>query len=512
MTDPLPRGWTKATLSDIVEINPRHPRELNDSLPVSFATMAALSESRAEFQFRAERPLGEVRKGFTHFAEGDVLFAKITPCMENGKAAVAVGLRNGVGCGTTELHVLRPLGNVDPHYLYHFVHQQSFRRAAEANFTGSAGQARVPTRFMEETGIPLAPLNEQSRIAAKLELLLDKVDACQKRFAKIPILLKRFRQAVLAAACSGRLTADWREHKVTNDSGVELLADIARRRKEIWQLQRAAKGLSTKLTDYREPVPPTNEFELEFPDSWDVASIDKLTIAITSGSRDWTKYYCDDGPGTFVMAQNVRPMKFDRTYRLAVDPPQENQDRTRSEVKEDDILVTIVGANTGDVCRVPLKLLEHYVCQSVALMRPVVPETSPFIEIFLNSVGHGQQQYRKWIYGEGRPHLSFDQLRMTAIAVPPLAEQQEIVRRVEELCALADQIEARYAKAKQYVDSLKQSILAKAFRGELVPQDPNDEPATVLIERIREARGTKTMDRPKPRATKSGIAHQNPVL
>jgi type I restriction enzyme S subunit len=101
---------------------------------------------------------------------------------------------------------------------------------------------------------------------------------------------------------------------------------------------------------------------------------------------------------------------------------------------------------------------------------------------------------------------------MTAIAVPPLAEQQEIVRRVEELCALADQIEARYAKAKQYVDSLKQSILAKAFRGELVPQDPNDEPATVLIERIREARGTKTMDRPKPRATKSGIAHQNPVL
>jgi type I restriction enzyme S subunit len=481
--------------------------------------MAALSESRAEFQFLAERPLGEVRKGFTHFAEGDVLFAKITPCMENGKAAVAVGLRNGVGCGTTELHVLRPLGKVDPHYkkltlTISTTLSTSDPLGVRQKQTSPVLQDKpvYPQGSSRKPGIPLAPLNEQLRIVAKLEKLLDKVDSCQKRLAKIPILLKRFRQAVLAAACSGWLTADWREHKVTNDSGVELLANIARRRKEIWQLQRAAKGLSTKLTDYREPVPPTNEFELEFPDSWDVASIDKLTIAITSGSRDWTKYYCDDGPGTFVMAQNVRPMKFDRTYRLAVDPPQENQDRTRSEVKEDDILVTIVGANTGDVCRVPLKLLEHYVCQSVALMRPVVPETSPFIEIFLNSVGHGQQQYRKWIYGEGRPHLSFDQLRMTAIAVPPLAEQQEIVRRVEELCALADQIEARYAKAKQYVDSLKQSILAKAFRGELVPQDPNDEPATVLIERIREARGTKTMDRPKPRATKSGIAHQNPVL
>ena len=161
-------------------------------------------------------------------------------------------------------------------------------------------------------------------------------------------------------------------------------------------------------------------------------------------------------------------------------------------------------ANTGDVCRVPDKIQAHYVCQSVALMRPIIAETSSFIELFLNSSAHGQEQYRRWIYGEGRPHLSFDHLRATAIALPPLAEQQEIVRRVESLFKVADQIEERYQKAKAHVDKLTQSILAKAFRGELVPQDPNDEPASVLLERIRKEREqTPNMKSKARRASRS---------
>ena len=164
--------------------------------------------------------------------------------------------------------------------------------------------------------------------------------------------------------------------------------------------------------------------------------MDALTCVITSGSRDWKQYYREDGSGTFIMAQNVRPLRFDRSYRLAVEPPENDRDRTRSEVFKDDLLVTIVGANTGDSCRVPEKLSEHYVCQSVALMRPVLTETSRFLEMFLNSTGHGLAEFRKWIYGEGRPHLSFDNLRETLVCLPPLAEQQEIVRRVEGLFVL----------------------------------------------------------------------------
>ena len=123
-------------------------------------------------------------------------------------------------------------------------------------------------------------------------------------------------------------------------------------------------------------------------------------------------------------------------------------------------------------------------CQSVALLRPAIPETSKYLELFLASEEHGQEQFNEYGYGQGRPHLSFDQLRSTAIFLPPLPEQQEIVRRVEDLFAFADRIEARLATAQKTVERLTPATLAKAFRGELVPQDPNDEPASALLERL----------------------------
>src|SRR5260370_24175472 len=210
MMQKLPSGWGLEALRGNDEIKPRHPKALKNEMLVTFVPMAALSESKPEFQYSEERPLGNVRKGFTHFAEDDVLFAKITPCMENGKGAVARGLRNNLGCGTTEVHVVRPLADISPDYIYRFLAQPSVRRAAKENFTGSAGQARVPLSFIQGIEIPLPPLAEQRRIVAKLEKLLSQVDACQYRLAKIPALLKRFRHAILDAAMTGRLTTDWR--------------------------------------------------------------------------------------------------------------------------------------------------------------------------------------------------------------------------------------------------------------------------------------------------------------
>jgi type I restriction enzyme S subunit len=353
---------------------------------------------------------------------------------------------------------------------------------------------------INELVVPLPPFAEQRRIVAKLEKLLGKVDACQQRLVRIPVLLKRFRQSVLAAACSGRLTADWRQDNA-NQTAASLLNEISERRKKLWVAQRNAKGLTAKVVDYQEPAQPSDEFEFDVPESWGRCSMDALTNVITSGSRDWKQYYRDDGSGTFIMAQNIRPLRFDRSYRLAVAPPKNDRDRARSEVFKDDLLVTIVGANTGDCCRVPEKLCEHYVCQSVALIRPVFPTTARFLEIFLNSTGHGLAEWRKWIYGEGRPHLSFDNLRETLVCLPPLTEQQEIVRLVEALFALADQIEARFMQARAQVDKLTPSLLARAFRGELVPQDPNDEAASVLLERIKQ-------QREQPRLKKSSKRQQ----
>jgi type I restriction enzyme S subunit len=102
----LPEGWTRTRISDLCELNPKHAPELSGDLEVSFVPMSAVSEASGEIVRPDRRPLGEVRRGYTHFNDGDVLWAKITPCMENGKAAVAAGLVNGIGCGTTEFFVL----------------------------------------------------------------------------------------------------------------------------------------------------------------------------------------------------------------------------------------------------------------------------------------------------------------------------------------------------------------------------------------------------------------------
>ncbi len=172
------KGYARVPLGEICTVNPRAKRTgYSDDMAVSFVPMAAVDERTGAITVREERPLAEVSKGFTSFEDGDVLFAKITPCMENGKAALARSLTNGIGRGSTEFHVLRPGDRVLGEYIYHFVRQPRFRDEAKRNFTGTAGQQRVPKPFMENALVPLPPLDEQRRIvgilnrAAKIERL-----------------------------------------------------------------------------------------------------------------------------------------------------------------------------------------------------------------------------------------------------------------------------------------------------------------------------------------------------
>ena len=122
-------------------------------------------------------------------------------------------------------------------------------------------------------------------------------------------------------------------------------------------------------------------------------------------------------------------MHLDLTERQSVAAPKGDTETERTRVRVDDLLTTIVGAKTGDVCRVPIELADHYVCQSVAMLRLVVPYCAKFTEIFLASPENGQAQWKRCIYGQGRPHLSFEQLRMTAIPLPPLARTTPHRRR-----------------------------------------------------------------------------------
>jgi type I restriction enzyme S subunit len=160
-------------LSELAKINPRKDVRINEeSTPVSFIPMGDVSES-GKWVRQQTRPLGEVDSGYTSFKEGDVLFAKITPCMENGKGCHARNLINGIGFGSTEFHVLRARERADARFIYHWTQTPMLRLRAESAMSGSAGQQRVKTWFFDEFEVPNLPLTEQRRIAD----VLDTVDA-----------------------------------------------------------------------------------------------------------------------------------------------------------------------------------------------------------------------------------------------------------------------------------------------------------------------------------------------
>ena len=166
-------------LGEAVQINPKLPPSQRPAaeLPVTFVPMANVCEREGAIVSPDIRRFGEVSKGYTTFTEKDVLFAKITPCMENGKAAIARDLLNGIGAGSTEFYVLRAGNAVLPEFVFHFIRRPQFRQLCKANFTGSAGQQRVPKSFLERVPIPLPPLEEQRRIVG----LLDRAAEIRRR-------------------------------------------------------------------------------------------------------------------------------------------------------------------------------------------------------------------------------------------------------------------------------------------------------------------------------------------
>lgn len=182
----LPAGWAWSSLAQIGLISPRN--EAADDLAASFVQMSSIPARFGEAHLVEQRAWRDIKSGFTHFAENDVGVAKITPCFENGKSTVFRGLTNGIGAGTTELHVVRPIGGTLPDYILLFLKTPDFLVAGERVMTGSAGQKRLPRQYFEASPFPLPPLPEQSRIVAKVEELMalcDRLEAEQGHAARV---------------------------------------------------------------------------------------------------------------------------------------------------------------------------------------------------------------------------------------------------------------------------------------------------------------------------------------
>lgn len=463
MNNKLPAGWTQVSLGVITEINPRHSKDWPDSTLVSFARMAALSDSNPDFQFLEYRPLRDVRRGFTHFADGDVLFAKITPCMENGKAAVARALRNGIGCGTTELHVLRSRGAIHANYLYHYLAQPSVRNAAKDSFTGTAGQARVPRSFIDRLEIPLPPFSEQQRIVAKLEALLSKVGASQLRLSSIRTLLQRLRHSVLACASSGALTAGWRQQNPNVESARILLGRIRKSRsasattsKEKFQIEQLFHDEDVRDGDA--------EFGIDgIPDTWvtcRVGAIGNVSNGSTPSRSNGTYW---GGRIPWISSGEVRNNVISES-RERITKAGRDSSHLRI-LPRGSVLLAMIGEGKtrGQSALLGLEATINQNVAAVVLEHRLV--SSKYVWRWFQLQYNSTRQRGS---GSGPQALNCQRVRQLPFVLPPLAEQHEIVRRVDALFALTDQIEAKSAAAQSSIDAMRASLLAKAFRGELV--------------------------------------------
>ena len=201
----LPNGWVWKTFPEICEVNPPRPRiQRSDDVSTSFVPMQAVDDVDGKIADMQTRPFGDVRRGYTYFEENDVLLAKITPSMENGKAAVARGLVGGFGFGTTEFHVFHPHEGILPDWIFYYIRRKTFRIEAKAQFRGAVGQQRVPEDFLLSYPIPIPypdtptrSLETQRRIVVRLEVLLAEVSEARKLQEEMVEDIKELFQAIL---------------------------------------------------------------------------------------------------------------------------------------------------------------------------------------------------------------------------------------------------------------------------------------------------------------------------
>ncbi len=437
----LPNGWEWTTIGNIAKINGRDIaiRDLSDDLPVTFVPMSAVDAQQGIIAEPQERPLKDVRKGFTPFSDGDVLLAKITPSMENGKAAIARNLKNGRGFGSTEFHVFRPKEVVMAEWVFHFIRQESFRRDAKANFSGTAGQLRVPSDFLVDYPIPLPPLSEQKRIVNRIEELLSDLDAGMAALERVHTGLKRYKASIVKSACEGKLLSS--ESSENHEDAKQLL-------------QRLGKSA---LEDDALP---------SLPHGWCWTQLGDLSKHITSGSRGWAQYYSEDG-ATFIRAQDINTDKLVLVDIAHVNPPRDSAEVLRTRVQKNDLLVTITGANVTKTAKVNIDLNEAYISQHVGLVRPTLPESSDYLYYWIISPAQGRKALEKMAYGAGKPGLNLTNLRELLVALPPLDEQRRIVAEVERRLSVVGEVESAVEVGLVRAGRLRQSVLRSAFEGRL---------------------------------------------
>lgn len=456
----LPETWVWTCLAEVGFLNPRN--DLPDDQAASFVPMPGISAEYGVPIQHEVRSWGEIKKGYTHFAEGDVAVAKITPCFQNGKSAVFRGLTGGAGSGTTELHVVRPV-LVNPDFILIFLKSPRFIEGGIPKMTGTAGQKRLPSEYFAGTPFPLPPLAEQSRIVAKVDelmVLCDQLEQAQKerelqrdalRKASLYHLTSadsrsgkgkdaRFflnsssrlitrdehvssvRQAILELAVRGKLI----RQDPTNELTADLLTTSDQVRKEVSTQDRRASAIRQELlgSDLRWPV----------PESWEWRGFADLVLFIDYRGKTPNKVLSGV---RLITAKNIRRGFVSLDPEEFISEEEYDQWMTRGLPAAGDVLFT-TEAPMGNAAVV--RITEKFaLAQRTINFRSYGSIDPDFLVLQLLSAPF-QGILEKTATGLTAKGIKAAKLKRLPITVPPLAEQRRIVAKVEQLMALCDEL------------------------------------------------------------------------
>jgi len=393
------------------------------------------------------------------------------------------------GAAGSTLMVLKPV-LCSTKYIYSFINRNYSHINSKPKGTGTP---HVNPDIFWNLELPIAPLNEQKRIVAKLDAIIPRIDSVKARLDKVPILIKRFRQSVLTAAVTGKLTEKWREKHPDVESAEMLLERIRK-----YRIKNAANGRELNAIkkhyiegDLRVQV-KDNVYDL--PATWHFCEISTVGNVYNGStpSRKINKYW--RGNIHWVSSGEVSNTRISDTRERITKSGFENSSVKLFPIGT--VLIAMIGEGKTRGQAAILDI-ESTCNQNVAAV--VINHGLVLPEYLYNWFFMQYERNRSFGSGSGPKALNCQRVRELDFVLPPLEEQKEIVRQVDKLFALADKLETHYQNAKGRIDKLYQSVLAKAFRGELVPQDPNDEPAEKLLERIMEEKARLSRSTQRPR-------------
>lgn len=411
---PIPKGWRVKRLKFIALVNPSKTEisHLPDTHEVSFLPMELLGEGTVSTD--KIKTLGDVSQGFTYFRDGDILIAKITPSYENGKGGIAIGLTNGIGFGTTELHILRPLNGVDKRFLYYVTVSRDFREIGAGMMQGTAGQKRVPDSFIENYPVFIPSISEQKVIADYLDHEIARIDSLVVAKERLLRLLIEKRRAVITHAVTRGLN-----HNISlKESGVGWLGEIPSH----WNIEYARwlfREIDERSTEHGEE---------------ELLSVSHLTGVTTRADKEVNMFMAESNEG----------------YKIC---------------RQGDLVINTLWAWMGAMGIAFQDGIVSPAYNVYRLREKYIPE---YIDVLVRIPIFAQEvtRFSRGVWSS-RLRLYPEEFFKVQMPVPPLSEQREIVKYVKSQTEKIDRLFELAQKTIEHLHERRASLIAAVVSGQI---------------------------------------------